>query len=245
MTGLLWFKIYAAETLSDERFQGWTVDERGAWFTLLLTAWREGSIPGDQTSLARLLHVDASAMRLLWSAIGDRFVPHPDFPGRLTSPRLEMEREEAEKLREKKSEAGKKGATSRWETEKKRHSKRMRVPSVNGATAMANDSAQPSQEQNRTEPAKPGGLAGGDEWLGEFRQKLATRLGLDALDIGKDRGTVLAFFRQQLEAVGEETVLADCVESAKRSTSGTPSSLAWFVGWLNRLPTPAATETRQ
>lgn len=152
MSGLPWFKVYAAETLSDERFQGWAVDERGAWFTLLLTAWREGSIPGDMASLARLLHVDASAMRSLWSAIGDRFIPHPDVPGRLTSPRLEMEREEAEKLREKKSEAGKRGATSRWETEKRRHSKRMRVPRANGATPMANDSAQLSTAQSRTDP---------------------------------------------------------------------------------------------
>lgn len=238
MAGLPWFKVYAAETLSDERFQGWTVDERGAWFSLLLTAWREGSIPGDQASLARLLHVDASAMRSLWSAIGDRFIPHPDFPGRLTSPRLEMEREEAEKLREKKSEAGKKGATSRWETEKKRHSTRMRLPRVNGATAIANDGDQPSQGQGSTEPAKPGGLAGEDEWLGDFRRKLATRLGLDALDIGKDRASVLAFFRSQIAAVGDEALLIECCDLAAKSTSGTPSTLAWFVGWLQRLPLP-------
>lgn len=243
MACLPWFKVYAAETLSDERFQGWTMDERGAWFTLILIAWREGSIPGDQTSLAKLCHVDANAMRSLWSAIGDRFIPHPDFPGRLTSPRLEVEREGAEKLREKKSEAGKKGATSRWETEKKRHSKRMRVPCDSPATAMANDSDQDRSDQDRaSQPGKTNGGLAGDEWLAGFRQKLAQRLSLDAIDIGKDRKNVLAFFQAQLAAVGEDQLLAECCDLAPKSTTGTPSSLAWFVNFLRRLPSPEATQ---
>lgn len=163
MAGLPWFKVYAAETLSDERFQGWDVDERGAWFTLVCVAWREGSIPGDQGSLARLLHVDGSRMRLLWSAIGDRFTPHPDYPGRLTSPRLEMEREDAERVSERKSAAGRKGATSRWETAKRENGRRMRVPSPGDAAVVANDSdkgradtrqgkaVQPPAEADRTD----------------------------------------------------------------------------------------------
>jgi uncharacterized protein YdaU (DUF1376 family) len=122
MAGLDYFRVYAAETLSDGNFQGWSVDERGAWFTLLLVAWREGSIPSDETSLAKLLHVDSSAMRALWSAIGSRFVEHLDFPGRLTSPRLEMEREAAEKAYNQKVAAGKLGATSRWSKTKRKHS---------------------------------------------------------------------------------------------------------------------------
>lgn len=242
MANLPWFKVYAAETLSDERFQGWTVDERGAWFTLLLTAWREGSIPGDMASLARLLHVDASAMRSLWSAIGDRFIPHPDVPGRLTSPRLEMEREDAEKLREKKSEAGKKGATSRWETEKKRHSKRMRVPCANGAAPMANDSDKPSQAQISTEPASQEGRVGETD-LAVFRSSLGERLGLGRMvEIG-NHPQAIPVFRKQLAAVGDEQLLVECCDLAAKSTSGVPSTLSWFVGWLSRLPVPQ--EARQ
>jgi hypothetical protein len=116
---LPWFKIYAAETLSDSNFQGWNQEERGAWFSLLLVCWREGSIPSDLSSLGRLLHLDGTDMRRVWSAIGSRFVEHLDHPGRLTSPRLEMEREEAERLFQKKSEGGRAGAMdSRWDRER-------------------------------------------------------------------------------------------------------------------------------
>lgn len=138
---LAWFKIYAAETLSDERFSGWSVEERGAWFTLLLHAWREGSIPSDLAALARLLHVDAAAMRLLWDAIGDRFVDHPDHPGRLTSPRLEKEREAGQEMLAKKAAAGKAGATSRWDKKNRKHGNRMAGASDRNAMPMRSDGA--------------------------------------------------------------------------------------------------------
>jgi hypothetical protein len=163
MSGLPWFKVYAAETLSDSNFQGWTIEERGAWFTLVLVCWREGSIPGDQTSLAKLLHVDGGGMRSLWSAIGSRFIEHLDHPGRLTSPRLEMEREEAERLVSKRAEAGKRGATSRWSKGNQRHSNRMRLSSAGNATAMANDGDQIRTEQNSTEQSI-GLVLSKDEW---------------------------------------------------------------------------------
>jgi len=147
---LPWFKIYAAEILSDENFQGWDVTERGSWFTLLCVAWREGSIPADQQSLARLLHIDSSAMRHVWSAIGSRFVEHPDHPGRLTSPRLEMEREAAEVLHKKKSGAGKLGATSRWHNTKKRRGRAMAVPWQKDGRPLANDSDQVRAGEERT-----------------------------------------------------------------------------------------------
>jgi uncharacterized protein YdaU (DUF1376 family) len=151
MAGLPWFKVWAAETLSDERFQGWSIEERGAWFTLLLIAWREGSIPSDQPSLAKALHVDANAMRLLWSAIGDRFVPHLDVQNRLTSPRLEMQREEAQKLAAKRSGAGKRGATSRWAKRKRRDGKRMRLPCDSMASGWQVDG---DQNRSRSEQMK-------------------------------------------------------------------------------------------
>jgi len=153
---LPWFKVYAAETLSDENFQGWDVMERGAWFTLLLVCWREGSIPGDQQSLAKLLHLDASAMRAAWSAIGSRFVGHPDAPGRLTSPRLEKEREVARALHSAKSGAGKKGARSRWDKIKKRNGRAMAVPKQTDGRSLANDSDQIRSDQGREGQDKAG-----------------------------------------------------------------------------------------
>lgn len=153
---LPYFRVYAAELLSDENFAGWTVAERGAWFTLICICWREGSIPSDKGKLGRVLHLDDAAMATLWGAIGDRFVPHPDNPERLTSRRLEMEREEAEKTIEQKSDAGKKGATSRWSKVKTKHSNTITPPlrsqSASDATPMRFDGPQPNPTQPSPNP---------------------------------------------------------------------------------------------
>jgi uncharacterized protein YdaU (DUF1376 family) len=107
---LPYLKFYPAETLADERFAGWDMAERGTWFTLILHAWNNGSIPSDEGALARIARMKPAAFRKVWAAISDRFIPHPEQPGRLTSRRLEQEREEARA----KSAAGRKGAESRW-----------------------------------------------------------------------------------------------------------------------------------
>jgi hypothetical protein len=75
--------------------------------------------------------------------------------------------------------------------------------------------------------------------LPEFRGRLARALGLPKpVSVGKQPSDVIQFFRQQLDAVGEEALIADCCAAAKKSTTGTPSTLSWFVGWLERLPVP-------
>jgi uncharacterized protein YdaU (DUF1376 family) len=158
--GLPWFKIWAAETLSDERFSGWTMEERGAWFTLIVHAWREGSIPSDQQSLGRLCHCDSQAMRALWSAIGDRFVEAPGKPGRLVSPRLERERDEGKERLQRAKEAGSSGASKRWGKGKRGNSDPIATlsqpDSDPNATPMRFDSASASasaQQQQKQLPA--------------------------------------------------------------------------------------------
>jgi hypothetical protein len=236
MEAIQWFKVYPAETLSDELFSGWTIEERGAWFTLILVNWREGSIPSDLTTLARLLHVDSSTMRSLWSAIGSRFVRHPDVPGRLTSPRVEREREAAEHLMKQKVEAGRKGANSRWSKEKVRNSSRMGLPCDASADPMAKDSDEVREEEKREGQPSHGGQA--DE-LDGFRARLGAALGFGgALPVGNSP-VVERLFRQQLALVGPESLLIECRDLAAKSTTGTPGTLSWFVGWLNRLSAPS------
>jgi hypothetical protein len=147
MAGMVlpYWKCFAAETLSDSRFQSWDVAERGAFWTLLNIQWREGAIPADMTTLAKLLHVDGGAMRSLWSAIGDRFVPHPDHPGKLANPRMEEEREEALASVNQKKRAGKLGAESRWSSLRKQNSAAMAAPSLGDAGPMADDGDQIKQ----------------------------------------------------------------------------------------------------
>jgi uncharacterized protein YdaU (DUF1376 family) len=239
---LPYFKIFPAETLADERFSGWDVAERGAWFTLILHAWVNGSIPSDEAALSRILHVDATAMRSLWQGIADRFIPHPDLPeGRLTSRRLEEEREDAIA----RAEAGKKGATSRWNKKNRAHATAMRPQCDRNAvpSGVLMPTAQPSPAQHN--PAQPTveriGLAGEERRLLVFRQTLGERLGLSGpVSIGKDPDAVVEFFLSQREAVGDESLLTECVDLAAKSTTGVPTTLAWFVGWLKKLPVPKA-----
>jgi uncharacterized protein YdaU (DUF1376 family) len=143
---LPYFKLFPAETLADERFAGWTLEERGAWLSLLLHAWVNGSIPADEASIARILHVDAVAMRSLWVGIADRFIPHPDALGRLTSRRLELEREDATA----KSRAGVKAAKSRW---KKTHATAMRPQCDRNAVAMPTEQSRAEQSTSTETPA--------------------------------------------------------------------------------------------
>lgn len=73
--------------------------------------------------------------------------------------------------------------------------------------------------------------------LALFRSELAERLGLEKmLDVGRDRDGILRVFHKHLAAVGETCLLNDCAKLAQRSETGTPTSLAWFVPWLERLP---------
>lgn len=73
--------------------------------------------------------------------------------------------------------------------------------------------------------------------LAAFRTELGRKLNLpDPIAIGRDPEAVCDFFDVQFAAVGEATVMADCLACASKSTSGTPVSLAWFVNWLKTLP---------
>lgn len=92
------------------------------------------------------------------------------------------------------------------------------------ATEAAADAARPAGEERR---------------LLVFRETLSEKLGLpETMAIGKDPDAVVAFFQSQREAVGDESLLTECVDLAAKSKTGTPSTLAWFVGWLKRLPVP-------
>jgi uncharacterized protein YdaU (DUF1376 family) len=148
------FPIYAAEMLADGRFQGWSLEERGAWVTLLAYAWNDGSIPAAHTQLARLLRVESGEMARIWSAIGDRFAAHPTEQGRLISPRLEDERDKAVQIGRKRAAAGREGAKARWGEKNRRRGKRMRLPSETHSGADGSATAV-AVAKNSTPPSPP------------------------------------------------------------------------------------------
>jgi uncharacterized protein YdaU (DUF1376 family) len=239
MSSLHWMKIFPRETLSDANFAGWSLEERGAWLTLVLHAWVEGSLPSDETSLARLLHVDHGTMRGLWSALGSRFIPHPDKPGRITSPRLEKEREAAMALAEKRGTAGRAGATSRWDKEKRKHGKRIRLPdeSQGHRTDAASDSHAGSgirqQDQAQDQDSGTDSL-----WLAGIAQKVASALGQPKVGLGdrSRRQEVEASIRRVVDFVGEDVATQAMAHVIRQHLGGQISALTALPGFLDRIP---------
>jgi hypothetical protein len=97
----------------------------GAYVRLLCYAWTRGSVPDDAAACGRI----AGGMEPAdWVAIRSRLAPvvgasqcdrsaiadGSQSDRRLTHPRLELERQAVEQIREKKSEAGRKGNVARW-----------------------------------------------------------------------------------------------------------------------------------
>jgi hypothetical protein len=97
----------------------------GAYMRLLCYAWTRGGIPDDEAACSRIA---GGLEEGDWATIRGRLVPIANGSQcdrsaiadgsqsdvRLTHPRLELERQAVEDIREKKSEAGKKGNLTRW-----------------------------------------------------------------------------------------------------------------------------------
>lgn len=183
-----------------------------------------------------------------------------DHAPRYVKRRVELEaqrQQDGHTIRALRVAAGKKGAAAKWgnreATGQQADGKMLsvcqnedgnRAPEddkrpANGCQTMAPPAPAPAHAPAPA-PSQPGeGLAGDEDETGLvlFRSTLAESLGLpQMLDVGRNPKAVLSFFREQLEAVGEDVLLADCCAVARKSTTGTPTSLAWFVGWLRKLP---------
>lgn len=114
-----WFPIYAAELLADEDFAAWTPGARGCWLVLISRCWKDGSIPSDLETLARLCNESSEAMREHWKSIGVKFITVPGCPDRLIGIRTEHERELAIAKAEKLVKRGQAGAAARWKNDHK------------------------------------------------------------------------------------------------------------------------------
>lgn len=104
------FQFYPKDFLADIHVAAMTLAERGAYITLLCLCWREGSLPGEQATLARLCRVTPAVLTRLWPALEPCFKV---VDGRLIQPRLERERVKQEAYRTQQSLAGKASAAKR------------------------------------------------------------------------------------------------------------------------------------
>lgn len=119
----------------------------GGYLLLLFAQWSapECSLPADERELRKLSWLPPRAWKRLWSVVGSSFVPRTD--GRLQHPRVEQERSRALDISEKRAESGRKGAAARWQTDGKRHGKRMANrchPSPSTSTTTPTTAAAPS-----------------------------------------------------------------------------------------------------
>jgi uncharacterized protein YdaU (DUF1376 family) len=106
------FQFYPTDFISDAPVMAMTLEERGAYITLLCIAWTENGIPADHTKLARVLHLSTARFKRVWSAVEGCW--ESDGNGRLISPRMEKVRAEAKAKSNAASQAGKAGAKARW-----------------------------------------------------------------------------------------------------------------------------------
>ncbi len=115
------FQFYPADFLVDENVVTMSLEERGAYITLLCHCWLETTIPADLKALARLCGVTHNRMKKLWPSLDFCFflekntdISHATESSRLKNLRLEQERLKQKNYKSQQSENGKKGAQGRW-----------------------------------------------------------------------------------------------------------------------------------
>lgn len=111
---LPYMKLWVEAALRDAAEMGLTDEEFGAYWKLLLIAWRRGSIFADVAANARFLSSSPQRLKKLWPAFAHKW--HPNGDGGLVN--LKMEEVRTEALG--KSEGARKAAEIRWERERAR-----------------------------------------------------------------------------------------------------------------------------
>lgn len=87
-----------------------SLQERGAYITLLCICWQEMSLPSDVGRLANIVGLPARAFSKIWPHLSGCFVTHGD---RLFHPRLEKERQKQSHFSQRQSEKGLASAAAR------------------------------------------------------------------------------------------------------------------------------------
>lgn len=103
------FQFYPKDFLSDEHVRLMSLQERGAYITLICLCWAEGTIPADVALMSRVLGSPEHALRKMWPALAPCFRPAGTDASRLIHPRLERERKKQRAFRRKQAENGRRG----------------------------------------------------------------------------------------------------------------------------------------
>ncbi len=116
-----------------------------------------------------------------------------------------------------------------------RDAERMRSRRANVARTSRERRANVAGDIDRDKDRDREAEADGGGFLETIRAKLAPALGLQVVTVGKNPERTLGSFRRWLDAgVEEDELVAECVRLA-REKGVTPSSLAWWPGWLDTV----------
>lgn len=112
-----WFRFFAFDWDSD--FVQRSLDNAGAgmYVRLMTLQWIEGGIPADPEMLRNYLHAGREEWDKAWALLEQKFPILLD--GIRRNERLEEERRDMEEYLSGKSESGRRGAKSRWQTDGK------------------------------------------------------------------------------------------------------------------------------
>lgn len=111
------FQFYPREFLADGNVSGMALDELGAYIKLICVCWNDGSVPMQTARLANMVGVPEKTFLKLWPAVRACFTEQD---GRYVHLRLERERDKQSSHRQRRSDAGSKGAAGRWQSDGKR-----------------------------------------------------------------------------------------------------------------------------
>lgn len=103
------FQFYPGEFLAGS-VATYSLDEIGAYITLLSFDWSLNGLPNDIEKLAKLCRINARKFRALWANISEQF---EEIDGKLHNPRLAKERVKQDLWRAKSSVGGKNSAKGR------------------------------------------------------------------------------------------------------------------------------------
>ncbi len=125
--------------------------QRSIYRDLLDHCYEAGSIPGDQTILARMAAVPQEEFDAAWPIVGKKFVPHPELEGRLTNPRVIEELA----YREAKSRAGEAGGKAKARASKTLAGASSKTLAGASSKTLAQSQKHSTAEQNRENPSSP------------------------------------------------------------------------------------------
>lgn len=109
------FQEYASDWLADERFRDMTAAERGILWSMRLECWVNARVPKDTERLARRLgYLPDELAVFLTDRVLAFFADMPDQPDYLHCPELTSYRMQLAEKHQERSQAGRRGADSRW-----------------------------------------------------------------------------------------------------------------------------------